>query len=146
MYNAGTSSTVHLSSSFDVVDYYRKYLTQGERGVSSNIDNVDLSEHGTTSESNSDDLPNADVSGDEAPFETSSSDNDSSNSSQRPISMSLFCGEQSFPQPIQQLVPMSQVVRMPQFHSHEIPFLDHLPEGPDVFADTYDVDYVSQVV
>lgn len=144
MYNAGTSSTVHRPSRFDAEDYYRENLTQGERGVLSNIDNVDLPEHGTSSETDSDDLPNADVSREEVLFETSSSDNDSSNSSQRPMSMSPFCGEQLFPQPIQQLAPMSQIVPLPEFHSHEISFLDRLLEGPDVFADTYDLDYVSQ--
>lgn len=54
--------------------------------------------------------------------------------------MSLFCGEESFPQPIQQSVP---AVHMPQFHYHEIPFLNCLSEGPDVFVDTHDVGYVS---
>ena len=62
--------------------------------------------YGSPSASDSDDLPNAEESGDNVPFEASSSDDDFStlNQSPRPMSMSPF-------------------------HNHEIPYLDHLPDG-----------------
>ena len=85
-----------------------------------NIDDHDLPNYGSPSASDSDDLPNAEDSGDNVPFEASSSDDDFTtlNRSPRPMSMSPF-------------------------HNHEIPYLDHLLNGSDIFGDTYD-EYTSQ--
>ena len=85
-----------------------------------NIDDRDLPNYGSPSASDSDDFPNAEEYGDNVSFEASSSDDDFStlNRSPRPMSMSPF-------------------------HNHEIPYLDHLPDGSDIFGDTYD-EYTSQ--
>ncbi|KAG5622344.1 hypothetical protein H5410_007562 [Solanum commersonii] len=91
MENVGTSSNFHVSPTFDADDYR-----------------------------DSDDLPNAEKSRDNVPFEASFSDDDSliPNRSPRPMSMSLF-------------------------HNHEISYLDHLPDDPNIFGDTYD-EYTSK--
>ncbi|KAH0657682.1 hypothetical protein KY289_026430 [Solanum tuberosum] len=85
-----------------------------------NIDDRDLPNYGSPSASDSDDLPNVEESGDNVPFEVSSSDDDflMPNRSLRPMSMSPFC-------------------------NHEISYLDHLQDGPDIFGDTHD-EYTSQ--
>ncbi|KAH0644599.1 hypothetical protein KY284_032483 [Solanum tuberosum] len=85
-----------------------------------NIDDRDLSNYGSPSASDSDDLSNAEESGDNVPFKASSSDDDflMPNRSPRPMSMSPF-------------------------RNHEIPYLDHLQDGPDIFGDTHD-EYTSQ--
>ena len=65
-------------------------------------------------------MPNVEESGDNVPFEASSSDDDvlTLNRSPRPMSMSPF-------------------------RNHKIPYLDHLPDGSDIFGDTYN-EYTSQ--
>ncbi|KAH0661455.1 hypothetical protein KY284_026386 [Solanum tuberosum] len=117
--NVGTSSNFHVSPTFDADDY-RENITQDEPIDPVNIDDRDLPNYGSPSGSDSDDLPNAEKSGDNIPFEASSSDDDflMPNRSPRPISMS-------------------------HFRNHEIPYLDHLPDGPDIFSDTHD-EYTSQ--
>ncbi|KAH0642546.1 hypothetical protein KY290_034126 [Solanum tuberosum] len=117
--NVGTSSNFHVSPTFDADDY-RENITQDELIDPVNIDDRDLPNYGSPSTSDSDDLPNAEESGDNVPFEASSSDDDflMPNRSPRPMSMSLF-------------------------RNHEIPYLDHLPEGSNIFGDTHD-EYSSQ--
>jgi len=69
-----------------------------------NIDDRDLSIYGSTSASVCDDLPNAKLSGDNVSFEVWSSDDEfflTPNWSPRPMSMSPFHGEKSFPLPTQ---------------------------------------------
>ncbi|KAH0732976.1 hypothetical protein KY289_004164 [Solanum tuberosum] len=90
-------------------------ITQDEPIDPVNIDDRDLPNYGSPSASDSDDLPNAEESGDNVPFEASSSDDDflMPNRSPRPMSMSPF-------------------------RNHEIPYLDHLQDGPDIFGDTHD--------
>ncbi|KAH0706646.1 hypothetical protein KY290_011740 [Solanum tuberosum] len=111
--NVGTSSNFHVSPTFDANDY-RENITQDEPIDPVNIDDHDLPNYGSHSSSNSDDLPNAEESGDNVPFEASSSDDKflMHNRSPRPMSMSLFS-------------------------NHEIPYLDHLPDGPDILGDTH---------
>ncbi|KAH0650215.1 hypothetical protein KY284_030127 [Solanum tuberosum] len=117
--NLGTSSNFHVSPNFDADDY-RENITQDEPIDPVNIDDRDLPNYGTPSASDSDDLLNAEESGDNVPFEVSSSDDDflMPNQSSRPMSMSPF-------------------------RNHEIPYLDHLPDGPNIFGDTHD-EYSSQ--
>ncbi|KAG5624267.1 hypothetical protein H5410_009485, partial [Solanum commersonii] len=100
--NVGTSSNFHVSPTFDADDYQ-------------NIDDRGPSKLRTPSASDSDDLPNAEESGDNVPFEASSSEDDflMPNRSPRPMSMSPF-------------------------RNHEIPYLNHLPDGPNIFGDTHD--------
>ncbi|KAG5596859.1 hypothetical protein H5410_038091 [Solanum commersonii] len=95
-------------------------ITQDEPIDPVNIDDHDLPNYGSRSASDSDDLPNAEESGDTVLFEASSSDDDflMPNRSPRPMSMSPFC-------------------------NHEIPYLDHLQDGLDIFGDTHD-EYTSQ--
>ncbi|KAH0726966.1 hypothetical protein KY284_002831 [Solanum tuberosum] len=118
--NVGTSSNFHVSPTFDADDC-RENITQDEPIDPVNIDDRDLPNYGSPSASDSDDLPNAEESGYNVPFEVSSSDDDflMPNRSLRPMSMSLFC-------------------------NHEIPYLDHLQDGPDIFGDTHD-EYTSQL-
>ena len=80
----------------------------------------DLSNYGPPSASDSGDLPNAEESGDNVPFDASSSDDDFFTLNRSPRSMS-----------------------MRPFRNHEIPYLDHLPDDSDIFGDTYD-EYTSQ--
>ncbi|KAH0696092.1 hypothetical protein KY290_013453 [Solanum tuberosum] len=117
--NVGTSSNFHVSPTFDADDY-RENITQDEPIDPVNIDDRDLPNYGTPSASDSDDLPNAEESGDNVPFEASSSDDDflMPNRSPRPMSMSPF-------------------------RNHEIPYLDHLPDRPNIFGDTHN-EYSSQ--
>ncbi|KAH0714445.1 hypothetical protein KY285_007227 [Solanum tuberosum] len=117
--NVRTSSNFHVSPTFNANDY-RENITQDEPIDPMNIDDRDLTNYGSHSASDSDDLPNAEELGDNVPFEASSSDDDflMHNRSPRPMSMS-------------------------QFRNHEIPYLDHLPDGPDIFGDTHD-EYTSQ--
>ncbi|KAH0725606.1 hypothetical protein KY284_001471 [Solanum tuberosum] len=112
--NVGTSSNFHVSPTFDADDY-RENITQDEPINPVNIDDHDLPNYDSPLASDSDDLPNVEESGDNVPFEASSSDADflMLNRSPRPMSMSLF-------------------------HNHKIPYLDHLPEGPNIFGDTHD--------
>ncbi|KAH0710161.1 hypothetical protein KY284_011588 [Solanum tuberosum] len=112
--NVGTSSNFHVSPTFDTDDY-REKITQDEPIDHVNIDDHDLLNYGSPSASDSDYLPNAEESGDNVPFVASSSDNDflMPNRSPRPMSMS-------------------------QFRNHEIPYLDHLLDGPNIFGDTHD--------
>ncbi|KAH0728941.1 hypothetical protein KY289_000129 [Solanum tuberosum] len=129
--NLGTSSNFHVSPNFDADDYRyvhhlifylsKENITQDEPIDPVNIDDRDLPNYGTPSASDSDDLLNAEESGDNVPFEASSSDDDflMPNQSPRPMSMSPF-------------------------HNHEIPYLDHLPDGPNIFGDTHD-EYSSQL-
>ncbi|KAG5621713.1 hypothetical protein H5410_006931 [Solanum commersonii] len=120
MENVGTSSNFHASPTFDANDY-RENITQDEPIDPVNIDDRDLSNYGSSSASNSDDLPNAEKSGDNVPLiEASSNDDD-------------------FLMPNQLPRPMS----MSSFRNHEIPYLDHLPNGPDIFGNTHD-EYTSQ--
>ncbi|KAH0776510.1 hypothetical protein KY290_007921 [Solanum tuberosum] len=95
-------------------------ITQDEPIDPVNIDDRDLPNYDSPSASDSDDLPNAEESGDNVPFEASSSDDDflMPNRSPRPMSMSPF-------------------------RNHEIPYLDHLQDDPDIFGDTHD-EYTSQ--
>ncbi|KAH0717493.1 hypothetical protein KY290_014096 [Solanum tuberosum] len=100
---------------------FMKNITQDEPIDPVNIDDRDLPNYGSPSASDSDDLPNAEELGDNVPLiEASSSDDDflMPNRSPRPMSMNSFC-------------------------NHEIPYLDHLPDGPDIFGDTND-EYTSQ--
>ncbi|KAH0723052.1 hypothetical protein KY289_006096 [Solanum tuberosum] len=117
--NVGTSSNFHVSPTFDADDC-RENITQDEPIDLVNIDDHDLPNYGSPSASDSDDLPNAEESGDNVPFEASSSDDD-------------------FLMPNRSLRPMF----MSPFHNHEIPYLDHLQDGPDIFGDTHD-EYTSQ--
>ena len=55
---------------------YRENITQDEPIDPVNIDDHDLSNYGSPSASDSDDLPNAEESVDNVPFEASSSDDD----------------------------------------------------------------------
>ncbi|KAH0722137.1 hypothetical protein KY289_005181 [Solanum tuberosum] len=89
--NVGTSSNFHVSPTFDADDY-RENITQDEPIDPVNIDDCDLPNYGSPSNSDSDDLPNADESGDNVPFEASSSDDAflMPNRSPRPMSMSPF--------------------------------------------------------
>uniref|UniRef100_M1DRE7 Uncharacterized protein n=1 Tax=Solanum tuberosum TaxID=4113 RepID=M1DRE7_SOLTU len=73
--NVGTSSNFHVSPTFDADDC-RENITQDEPIDPVNIDDRDLSNYGSPSVSDSDDLPNAEESGDNVPFEASSSDDD----------------------------------------------------------------------
>ncbi|KAG5617929.1 hypothetical protein H5410_017753 [Solanum commersonii] len=73
--NVRTSSNFHVSPTFDANDY-RKNITQDEPIDPVNINDCDLSNYGSSSASDSDDLPNADVSRDNVPFEARSSDDD----------------------------------------------------------------------
>ncbi|KAH0776715.1 hypothetical protein KY290_008126 [Solanum tuberosum] len=94
-------------------------ITQDEPIDPVNIDDRDFPNYGSPSASDSDDLPNAEELGDNVPFEASSSDDFlMPNRSPRPMSMSPF-------------------------RNHEIPYLDHLQDGPDIFGDTHD-EYTSQ--
>ena len=104
-----------MSEIFILFYIYRENITQDEPIVPVNIDDRDLPNYGSLSASDSDDLPNAEESGDNVPFEASSSDDDVStlNRSPRPMSMSPF-------------------------RNHEIPYLDHLPDGSNIIGDTYD--------
>ncbi|KAH0689261.1 hypothetical protein KY289_016619 [Solanum tuberosum] len=117
--NVGTSSNFHVSPTFDEDDY-RETITQDEPIDSVNIDDRDLSNYDSPSASDSDDLSNAEESGDNVPFEASSSDDDFFMPNQSPRSIS-----------------------MSPFHNHEIPYLDHLQHGPNMFGDTHD-EYTSQ--
>ncbi|KAG5614742.1 hypothetical protein H5410_014566 [Solanum commersonii] len=67
-----------------------KNITHDEPIDPVNIDDCDLPNYGSPSASDSDDLPNAEESGDNVPFEASSSDDDflMPNRSPRPMSMS----------------------------------------------------------
>ncbi|KAH0730411.1 hypothetical protein KY289_001599 [Solanum tuberosum] len=118
--NVETSSNFHVSPTFDADDY-RENITQDEPIDPVNIDDHDLPNYDSPSASDSDDLTNAEESGDNVPFEASSSDDDflMLNRLPRPMSMSLF-------------------------RNHEIPYLDHLPDGPNIFGDTHD-EYTSQL-
>ncbi|KAH0688950.1 hypothetical protein KY289_016308 [Solanum tuberosum] len=118
--NVGTSSNFHVSPTFDADDY-RENITQNVPIDPVNIDDRDLPNYGSPSASDSDNLPNAEESGDNVPFEASSSDDD-------------------FLMPNRSLRPMS----ISPFRNHEIPYLDHLPNGPDIFGDTHD-EYTSQL-
>ncbi|KAH0633503.1 hypothetical protein KY284_036289 [Solanum tuberosum] len=69
--NVGTSSNFHVSPTFDADDY-RENITQDEPIDHVNIDDRDLPNYGSPSASDSDDLPNAEESGDNVPFEASS--------------------------------------------------------------------------
>ncbi|KAH0776774.1 hypothetical protein KY290_008185 [Solanum tuberosum] len=117
--NVGTSSNFHVSPTFDADDY-QENITQDEPIDPVNIDDRDLPNYGSPSASESDDLPNAEESGDNVPFEASSSDDDflMPNQSPRPMSMSPF-------------------------RNHETPYLDHLPDGLNIFGNTHD-EYSSQ--
>ncbi|KAH0672973.1 hypothetical protein KY290_025253 [Solanum tuberosum] len=105
---------------FILLNIYRENITQDEPIDPVNIDDRDLPNYSSPSASDSDDLPNVEESGYNVPFEASSSDDDflMPNRSPRPMSMSPF-------------------------RNHEIPCLDHLLEGPDIFGDTHD-EYTSQ--
>ncbi|KAH0678752.1 hypothetical protein KY284_019837 [Solanum tuberosum] len=118
--NVGTSSNFHVSPTFDADDY-RENITQDEPIDPVNIDDRDLPNYGSPSASDSDDLPNAEESRDNVPFEASSSDDDflMPNRSSRPMSMSPF-------------------------RNHDIPYLDHFLDGPNIFGDTHD-EYSSQL-
>ncbi|KAG5572381.1 hypothetical protein H5410_062147 [Solanum commersonii] len=107
--NVGTSSNFHASPTFDANDYPEN-ITQDEPIDLVNIDDP----------SDSDDLPNAEESGDDVPFEALSSDDD-------------FLMPNRLPRPM----------TMSPFRNHEIPYLDHLPDGPNIFGDTHD-EYSSQ--
>ncbi|KAH0653819.1 hypothetical protein KY289_031497 [Solanum tuberosum] len=117
--NVGTSSNFHVSPTFDADDC-RENITQDEPIDPVNIDDRDLPNYGSPSASDSDDLLNVEESGDNVPFEASSSDDDflMYSRSPRPMSMSPF-------------------------RNHEIPYLDHLQDGPDIFGDAHD-EYTSQ--
>ncbi|KAH0764066.1 hypothetical protein KY290_020139 [Solanum tuberosum] len=117
--NVGTSSNFHVSPTFDADDC-RENITQDEPIDPVNIDDRDLPNYSSPLASDSDDLPNAKEAGDNVSFEASSSDDDflMPNRSPRPMSMSPF-------------------------RNHEIPYLDHLQDGPDIFGDTHD-EYTSQ--
>ncbi|KAG5601206.1 hypothetical protein H5410_032576 [Solanum commersonii] len=69
--NVGTSSNFHVSPTFDADDY-QENITQDEPIDPVNIDDRYLPNYGTPSASDSDDLPNAEESGDNVPFEASS--------------------------------------------------------------------------
>ncbi|KAG5622218.1 hypothetical protein H5410_007436, partial [Solanum commersonii] len=121
--NVGTSSNFHVSPTFDADDYrYVQHLIfyLNEPIDPVNIDDRDLPNYSTPSASDSDDLPNAEESGDNVPFEASSSDDD-------------FLMPNRLPRPMS----------MSPFRNHEIPYLDHLPDGPNIFGDTHD-EYSSQ--
>ncbi|KAH0662532.1 hypothetical protein KY284_027463 [Solanum tuberosum] len=84
------------------------------------MDDRDLPNYGSPSASDSDDLPNAEESRDNVPFEASFSDDD-------------FLMPNRLPRPMS----------MSPFRNHEIPYLDHLLDGPNIFGDTHD-EYTSQ--
>ncbi|KAG5623789.1 hypothetical protein H5410_009007 [Solanum commersonii] len=117
--NVGTSSNSHVSFTFDADDY-RENITQYKPVDPVNINDCDIPNYGSPSASDSDDLPNVEESGDNVPFEASFSDDDflMPNQSPRPMFMSPF-------------------------RNHEIPYLDHFPDGPNIFGDTHD-EYPSQ--
>ncbi|KAH0746061.1 hypothetical protein KY285_007718 [Solanum tuberosum] len=117
--NVRTSSNFHVSPTFDADDY-QENITQDKLIDPVNIHDRDLPNYGSPSASDSDDFSDAEESGDNVPFEASSSDDDflMLNRSPRPMSMSLF-------------------------RNHEVHYLDHLPDGPDIFSDTHD-EYTSQ--
>ncbi|KAG5628172.1 hypothetical protein H5410_013390 [Solanum commersonii] len=136
------------STDFPNMTHYQNILTgryDFDLNEIINENNRDLPNYSSPSASDSDDLPNAEESGDNVPFEASFSDDDflMPNRSPRPMSMSPFHGEESFPLPTQQLVVTSSMVHMPEFRNHEITYLDHLSDGPDIFGDTHD-EYISQ--
>ncbi|KAG5623920.1 hypothetical protein H5410_009138 [Solanum commersonii] len=112
--NVETSLNFHVSPTFDANDY-RENITQDVPIDHVNIDYRDLSNYNSLLASDSDDLPNAEQSGNNVPFEALSSDDDflMSNQSPRPMSMSPF-------------------------HNHKISYLDLLPDGPNIFGDTHD--------
>ncbi|KAG5615988.1 hypothetical protein H5410_015812 [Solanum commersonii] len=116
----GTSSNFHVSPTFDEDDY-RETITQDEPIDTVNIDDRDLSNYDTASASDSDDLSNAEESGDNVPFEASSSDDDFLMPNRSPRSMS-----------------------MSPCRNHEISYLDYLLDGPNMFGDTHD-EYTSQL-
>ena len=91
-----------MSEIFILFYIYRENITQDEPIDPVNIDYRDLPNYSSPSASDSDDLPNVEESGDNVPFEASSSDDDflTPNRSPRLMSISLF-------------------------HNHEIPYLDH---------------------
>ncbi|KAF3683599.1 hypothetical protein FXO37_01759 [Capsicum annuum] len=99
MKNDETSFNVHVSSSFDTANYYRKNITQDQANVPANIDNVDQPNYRSSSQSGSDYLPNADESEDEISFVASSSDDEfmTLNRSARSMSMSPTHVEESLP-------------------------------------------------
>ena len=65
-----------MSEIFILFYIYRENITQDEPIDPVNIDDRDLPNYGSPSASDSDDLPNAEESGDNVPFEASSSDDD----------------------------------------------------------------------
>ena len=109
-----------MSEIFLLFYIYRENITQNEPIDPVNIDDRDLPNYGSPSARDNDDLPNAVESRDNVSFEASSSDDDflTLNRLPRPMSMSPF-------------------------RNHEIPYLDHLPDGSNIFGDTYD-EYTSQ--
>ncbi|KAG5593393.1 hypothetical protein H5410_043907 [Solanum commersonii] len=117
--NVGTSLNFLVSPTFEADDY-RKNITQDEPIDPVNIDDRYLPNYDSLSVSDSNDLPNAEESGDNVPFEASSSDDNflMPNRLPRPMSMSLF-------------------------YNREISYLDHLPDDSNIFGDTYD-EYTSQ--
>ncbi|TMW83625.1 hypothetical protein EJD97_001168, partial [Solanum chilense] len=100
--------------------FFMENNTQDEPINPVNIDDRDLPNYGSPSASDSDYLPNVEESGDNVPFWASSSDDDflTLNRSSRLMSMNLF-------------------------RNHEISYLDHLPDSPNIFGGTHD-EYTSQ--
>lgn len=90
-------------------------ITQDEPIDPVNIDDRDLPNYGSPSASDSDNLPNAEESGDNVPFEASFSYDDFLTPNRSPRLMS-----------------------MSPFRNHEISYLDHLPDSLDIFGDTHE--------
>ena len=83
-----------------------------------NIDHHDLPNYVSPSASDSDHLPNAEESGDNIPFEASSSDDDflTLNQSPRPMSMSQFRNHEIPILIISRMVQISLVIHMMNIH------------------------------
>ncbi|KAM3270037.1 hypothetical protein P3S67_029943 [Capsicum chacoense] len=139
MKNAETFSNVHGSSSFGATEYYRVNITQDQHNVHKNIDNVDQPNYRSSSQSESDYLPNAEESDDKLPFVASSSDDEfmTPNRSTRPMSMSPTHVEELLPPQNLHLVVRSPSVHIPEFYQREISYLHHPLDGPDVFMNTH---------
>ncbi|KAH0773349.1 hypothetical protein KY290_010486 [Solanum tuberosum] len=112
--NVGASSNFHVSPTFDADDYWEN-ITQDEPIDPVNIDDRDLPNYGSPSASDSDDLPNAEESGDNVPFEASSSDDDflMPNRSPRPMSMKFLILI------ISQMVQISLAIHMKNIHHNK---------------------------
>ena len=107
-----------MSEIFILFYIYRENITQDEPIDHVNIDDRDHPNYGSPSASDSDDLPNVEESGDNVPFEASSSDDDflTPNRSPRPMSMSPFRNHEIPILIISRMVQISLVIHMMNIH------------------------------